>query len=33
MEKEGFLPRSLSELLFFADSPEEAMRYIEAHGN
>ena len=29
MDKEGFLPRPLSELLFFANTPENAMRYIE----
>ena len=33
MNKEGFLPRALSELLFFADTPQDAMRYIEAYGN
>jgi len=33
MDAEGFLPRALPELLFFAGTPEEAMRYIEAHGN
>ncbi len=36
MEKEGFLKssdriRPLSELIYFADTPEDAMRYIEAH--
>lgn len=29
MDAEGFLPRALSEFLFFAKTPEEAMRYIE----
>jgi len=33
MDREGFLPRALSELLFFADTPQDVMRYIEAHGN
>ena len=33
MEAEGFLPRALSEFLFFADTPQEAIRYIEAYGN
>ena len=33
MNKEGFLPRALSEILFFADTPQDAMRYIEAYGN
>ena len=32
MEKEGFLPQPLAEYLSFADTPEEAMRYIEEHG-
>lgn len=32
MEREGFLPKKLAEYLFFADTPQEAMRYIEAHG-
>lgn len=32
MDSEGFLPRALSELLFFAHTPQEAMGYIEAHG-
>jgi len=31
MNKEGFLPRALSEILFFADTPQDAMRYIEAY--
>ncbi|MBI4128960.1 MAG: TIGR00730 family Rossman fold protein [Parcubacteria group bacterium] len=29
MDAEGFLPRALSEFLDFADSPADAMRYIE----
>ncbi|MDO8514272.1 MAG: TIGR00730 family Rossman fold protein [bacterium] len=38
MEKEGFLrsakiPLPLDELIYFADTPKDAMRYIEAHGN
>jgi uncharacterized protein (TIGR00730 family) len=33
MDAEGFLPRALSEFLFFADTPEVAMRYIESHAN
>src|SRR3989344_1732095 len=33
MDAEGFLPRALSHLLFFADTPEDAMRYIETHGS
>ncbi len=33
MDEEGFLPRALSELLFFADTPADAMRYIEEYGN
>jgi uncharacterized protein (TIGR00730 family) len=32
MEQEGFLSRPLPEMLAFVDTPEEAMRYIEAHG-
>ena len=32
MNKEGFLPRKLAEFMYFADTPEDAMRYIEAHG-
>lgn len=28
MEKEGFLPRKLNELIHFADTPEEAIKYI-----
>ena len=31
MNDEGFLPGSLSDLLFFADTPEAAMAYIEDH--
>jgi uncharacterized protein (TIGR00730 family) len=30
MDKEGFLPRALSEFLFFADTPEEVMQYLES---
>ncbi len=33
MDAEGFLPRALPELIFFADTPEDAMRYINEHGN
>ncbi|MBI5457755.1 TIGR00730 family Rossman fold protein [Candidatus Kaiserbacteria bacterium] len=33
MDAEGFLPRPLSELLFFSDTPEDAMRYITEYGN
>lgn len=33
MSDEGFLPRPLGELMYFAATPAEAMRYIEAHGN
>ncbi|MFI6793169.1 TIGR00730 family Rossman fold protein [Nonomuraea sp. NPDC050383] len=29
MEDEGFLPRPLSELMFFADEPVEAMTYLK----
>src|SRR3989344_412251 len=32
MEKEGFLTKALADFLYFADTPEDAMRYIEAHG-
>jgi uncharacterized protein (TIGR00730 family) len=32
MDREGFLPSALSDYLFFADTPGEAMRYIEANG-
>jgi len=28
MEKEGFLPRKLDELVYFADSPQEAIDYL-----
>jgi uncharacterized protein (TIGR00730 family) len=28
MEKEGFLPRKLDELIYFADTPKEAIDYI-----
>jgi uncharacterized protein (TIGR00730 family) len=30
MDNEGFLPMKLSELIFFANTPEEAMHYIES---
>src|SRR3954471_13634187 len=30
MEDEGFLPRPLSELVFFADEPEQALAYLES---
>ena len=33
MEKEGFLTKALADFLYFADTPEDAMRYIEAHGS
>ena len=33
MENEGFLTRALSDFLFFAATPTEAMRYINEHGN
>ena len=38
MNKEGFLenaekPNSAGTLVYFADSPEDAMRYINEHGN
>ena len=33
MEHEHFLPRPLNELMYFADTPDDAMRYIESHGN
>ena len=29
MDREGFLPKKLAEYLFFADTPEEVMEYIE----
>jgi len=32
MDKEGFLPKALAEYMGFADTPEEAMRYIENYG-
>jgi len=32
MDREGFLPRALADYLYFASSPEEAMRYIEDNG-
>lgn len=28
MEKEGFLPKKLSELIYFADTPKQAIEYI-----
>ena len=28
MEKDGFLPRKLDELIYFADSPKQALQYI-----
>jgi uncharacterized protein (TIGR00730 family) len=33
MDREGFLPKRLTEYLFFAETAEEAMRYIEKHGS
>lgn len=33
MEREGFLNHPLSDFLVFVQTPEEAMRYIEAHAN
>ncbi|AYN39282.1 LOG family protein [Streptomyces dangxiongensis] len=30
MEAEGFLPRPLSELVFFAEEPAAALRYLES---
>lgn len=33
MDREGFLPKALSEYLFFASSPQEAIGYIENYGN
>ena len=33
MEREGFLTKALADFLYFADTPEDAMRYIEAHGS
>lgn len=29
MDREGFLPKKLAEYMFFADTPGEAMKYIE----
>lgn len=31
MEKEGFLPRKLNQLVFFADSPKTAIEYLNTH--
>ena len=31
MDAEGFLPRALAELLYFASTPEDTMRYIESN--
>ncbi len=33
MEKEGFLKKPVREMMHFADTPEDAMRYITTHGN
>lgn len=33
MQADGFLTRPLGEFTHFADTPEDAMRYIEAYGN
>ncbi len=33
MDKEGFLTKALADFLYFADTPKEAMQYIEAHGS
>ena len=33
MDSEGFLQKSLTQSLFFAPTPKEAMEYIEGHGN
>ena len=33
MDADGFLPRSLDELVYFAATPEEAMGYITGYGN
>ncbi len=33
MEEEGFLPETLDELVYFARTPQEVMRYIAEHGN
>jgi len=32
MDDEGFLPKSLSQLVAFEDMPEQAMTYIESYG-
>ncbi|NUW38552.1 LOG family protein [Nonomuraea rhodomycinica] len=31
MEEEGFLPRPLSELVYFAEEPDEVMAYLQQH--
>ena len=33
MEREGLLHRPLSELVFFAETPEQAILYLESHEN
>jgi uncharacterized protein (TIGR00730 family) len=33
MDREGFLPKALSEYLFFADTPQAAMEYILKYGD
>jgi uncharacterized protein (TIGR00730 family) len=33
MDSEGFLPRPLSDMAHFSDTPEAAMELIERHGN
>src|SRR3989344_4780924 len=33
MDSEGFLQKSLVQSLFFASTPQEAIEYIEGHGN
>lgn len=33
MDREKFLPKSLAHYVFFATTPEEAMKYIEEYGN
>src|SRR3989344_2576578 len=33
MSDEGFLKRSLEEMVHFASTPEDAMKYINAHGS
>ncbi len=33
MTDEGFLKQEVMDSVYFADTPEDAMRYIEAHGN